>query len=102
MSWSPAQGNALSRLPFCELVRDAVQFYAQPSGGGPGMIVSELLTTAEAARLLNIGERTLWRHSRSGAAPAPVTIGGAVRYRRSEILDRIAAGCPRVNGGAKP
>ena len=65
-------------------------------------IAPELLTTREAAKLLGIGERTLWRHSRSGAAPAPVTIGGAVRYRRSEILDWIAAGCPRVNGRARP
>ena len=60
-------------------------------------IAPELLTTREAAKLLGIGERTLWRHSRSGAAPAPLTIGGAVRYRRSEILDWIAAGCPRVD-----
>jgi excisionase family DNA binding protein len=62
-------------------------------------IVPALLTTAETARLLGIGERTLWRHSRSGAAPAPLSIGGAVRYRRSEILDWIAAGCPRIDGG---
>ncbi len=59
-------------------------------------IRTELLTTREAAKLLGIGERTLWRHSRSGAAPAPVAIGGAVRYRRTEILDWIAAGCPPV------
>jgi excisionase family DNA binding protein len=65
-------------------------------------IAPELLTTAEAARLLGIGERTLWRHSRSGAAPAPVTIGGAVRYRRSQILEWIAAGCPRIDGRARP
>jgi excisionase family DNA binding protein len=62
-------------------------------------ILPELLTTAEAARLCNIGERTFWRHSRSGAAPAPVRIGGAVRYRRSELLAWIAAGCPRCDGG---
>jgi excisionase family DNA binding protein len=60
-------------------------------------IVPELLTTPEAAKLLNIGERTLWRHSRSGLAPAPMKIGGAVRYRRQELLDWIASGCPRVN-----
>ncbi len=61
-------------------------------------IVPELLTTAQAARLLGIGERTLWRHSRSGAAPAPVTIGGTVRYRRAELLAWIVDGCPRVDG----
>ena len=56
-------------------------------------ILPELLTTREAAKLLGIGERTSWRHSRSGAAPAPVAIGGAVRYRRSEILEWIRGGC---------
>ncbi len=30
-------------------------------------ILPELLTTREVAKLLGIGERTLWRHSRSGA-----------------------------------
>jgi excisionase family DNA binding protein len=62
-------------------------------------IVPELLTRAQAARLLGIGERTLWRHSRSGAAPAPVMIGGTVRYRRAELLAWIADGCPRIDGG---
>ena len=63
-------------------------------------IVPELLTPAQTARLLSIGQRTLWRHSRSGAAPAPRKIGGAVRYSRSEILEWIAAGCPRIDGRA--
>jgi len=65
-------------------------------------ILPELLTTAEAARLCHVGERTLWRWSRSGIAPAPVKIGGAVRYRRSEYLDWIASGCPRVDRREAP
>lgn len=57
-----------------------------------------LLTTAEAARLAGIGERTLWRWSRSGIAPAPIKIGGAaVRYRRHDLEVWISAGCPRVD-----
>jgi excisionase family DNA binding protein len=63
------------------------------------IIVPELLTTAQAARLLGLGERTFWRHSRSGTAPAPVTIGGTVRYRRAELLAWVADGCPRIDGG---
>jgi len=63
-----------------------------------------LLTTAEAAELLSIGERTLWRWSRSGICPRPISIGigprPAVRYGRDELLDWIRAGCPRVDGRA--
>ena len=67
-------------------------------------ITPELLTTAEAARLVNAGERTLWRWSRCGIAPRPIKIGagknGAVRFRRDEYLEWIRAGCPRVDGRA--
>jgi predicted DNA-binding transcriptional regulator AlpA len=69
----------------------------------PG-IAPELLTTAEAARLAGVGERTFWAWSRSGIAPAPLKIGlgtrPAVRYRRGELLSWIAAGCPRTDGRA--
>jgi excisionase family DNA binding protein len=67
------------------------------ASNAPDTIAPELLTTAEAARLLGIGERTLWRHSRSGAAPAPLKIGGTVRYSRQELLDWVRVGCPRVD-----
>ncbi len=61
-------------------------------------IIPELLTTKQAAALVNCGERTLWRWSRSGIAPKPVKIGGsAVRYRRDEYLEWIADGCPRCD-----
>jgi len=65
-------------------------------------VVPELLTTKQAAALCGCGERSLWRWSRSGRAPAPLRIGGsaATRYRRAELLEWIAAGCPRVDGGA--
>ena len=66
----------------------------------PDTLTPELLTTAEAARLVNVGERTLWRWSRAGIAPAPIHIGGAVRYRRTEYLEWIATGCPRADGRA--
>ena len=62
-----------------------------------------LLTTAQAAALAGVGERTWWRWTRAGLAPSPVKIGlgprAAVRYRRSEILEWIADGCPPNDGG---
>lgn len=63
-------------------------------------VTSELLTISETAKLLNIGTRSIWRWSRCGIAPPPVYIGRSVRYRRSEYLNWIAAGCPRIKGGA--
>ena len=61
------------------------------------IVVPELLTAAEAAQLCGLGERSFWRHAHSGAAPAPVRIGGSTRYRRSELMAWIQAGCPRVD-----
>ncbi len=65
-------------------------------------IAPELLTSRQAAALAGVGERTWWRWSRCGLAPAPIKIGdgkrAAVRFRRSELLDWIAAGCPRCDG----
>jgi excisionase family DNA binding protein len=70
-----------------------------------GGIVPELLTTKQAAELLAVGERTLWRWSRSGLAPRPVKIGlgprAAVRFRRAELMTWLAAGCPRTDGNGR-
>lgn len=64
-------------------------------------LIPQLLTTKQAAQLVNVGERTFWRWSRSGIAPRPVKIGStAVRYSRDEVLDWIRAGCPRTDGKA--
>ena len=74
---------------------------ARPQPGIAGTIVPELLTAKEAAQLVNIGDRTLWRWSHSGLAPMPLKIGAgkraAVRYRRVELLEWIAAGCPPMD-----
>lgn len=65
----------------------------EPSGSLT-TIAPELLTTREAAQLLRIGERTLWRYSNSRVAPAPIKIGNAIRYQRTVLLAWIADGCP--------
>ena len=56
----------------------------------------ELLTAAESADMAGVAKRSWWRYVSSGKAPAPVRLGGAVRWRRSELAKWIAAGCPRV------
>ncbi|TWT96905.1 Helix-turn-helix domain protein [Botrimarina colliarenosi] len=54
-----------------------------------------LLTAAQVAGLLQIGERTVWRLLSAGAIVAPVRIGGATRWRRGSLERWIDAGCPR-------
>ncbi len=70
----------------------------------PSDITPELLTPSQAAKLLAIGIRTLWRYSRSGQAPRPIKIGtgrnAPVHYRRADLLAWLDAGCPRVDGRA--
>lgn len=77
--------------------------HVAPETNGAG-IQPELLTTRQAAELLSIGERTLWRWSRSGICPPCVSIGigprPACRYRRSELQAWIDGGCQPVEGRA--
>lgn len=70
---------------------------ADPNAAG---VTVELLTTAEAATLCGVGERSFWRWAHSGRAPRPIKIGRTARFRRSELFAWIEAGCPRVDGGA--
>jgi len=46
--------------------------------------------------MAGVAKRSWWRYVSSGKAPAPVRLGGAVRWRRSELAEWITAGCPRV------
>jgi len=45
----------------------------------------KLLKASEVADLLGIAERTVWRYRSSGELPAPVSIGGATRWRLTDI-----------------
>jgi len=56
----------------------------------------ELLSAAEAAEMTGVAKRSWWRYVSSGRAPGPVRLGGSVRWRRSELAEWIASGCPRV------
>jgi hypothetical protein len=48
-----------------------------------GTVAPELLTTAEAAEMLHLGEQTLWRYSRSGVTPAPRKIGAPLGFQNA-------------------
>jgi excisionase family DNA binding protein len=55
-----------------------------------------LITVDEVAAMLSLSPRTVWRRSSTGELPAPVRIGGSVRWRRSDIVQWVNAGCPRA------
>ena len=59
-------------------------------------VQAELLTAVQASALINVGKRTWWRYVTSGKAPDPIRIGGAVRWRRADLLNWIDEGCPPV------
>ncbi|HOD96470.1 MAG TPA: helix-turn-helix domain-containing protein [Candidatus Hydrogenedentes bacterium] len=54
----------------------------------------KLLTVNSLADKLEVSRRTIWRWRDSGALPAPVRIGGTVRWRNDVINAWMAANCP--------
>ncbi|MHB8863461.1 MAG: helix-turn-helix transcriptional regulator [Pirellulaceae bacterium] len=53
-----------------------------------------LISAPELAKILGISARSVWRLLSAGKLPAPVRLGGAVRWRRSDVLAWIEQGCP--------
>lgn len=53
-----------------------------------------LVNARDAAVILGLGERTLHRHHAQGLIPAPVRLGGRNWWRRDELADWVAKGCP--------
>ena len=50
-----------------------------------------LVTADEAAKLLAMGRSTFWQNVKKGELPGPVKIGGATRWRLSELLQHLQA-----------
>lgn len=53
-----------------------------------------LISAEELAGMLAISTRSLWRLRSAGQLPRPVQLGGSTRWRRVEVEQWIAAGCP--------
>lgn len=54
-----------------------------------------LLTARQACQLCGASLRTWRSWDSAGKVPRPVRIGRMVYWRRDELLDWVAAGCPR-------
>lgn len=65
---------------------------------------SALLDVEQVASLLRCSTRHVYRLADVGRMPRSIKLGSLVRWRRGEVLDWIAAGCPKVRavkGGAR-
>lgn len=56
-----------------------------------------LLSAEKVAELLDISIRSLWRLRASRQIPAPIRVGGSVRWRTKDLEAWIAKGCPTRN-----
>ena len=54
----------------------------------------KLLTAKAVGEMLSLSKRQIFRLNSSGKIPAPVRIGGAVRWSAEEISAWLAAGAP--------
>ncbi len=55
---------------------------------------SQLLTAKDLAKMLSLSKRQIFRLNSCGKIPAPIRIGGAVRWFAQEIAAWLAAGAP--------
>ena len=53
-----------------------------------------LLSARDLAAMLRLGLRTVRSMDAAGKLPAPVRVGGSVRWRLDEVRSWINAGCP--------
>ncbi len=56
-----------------------------------------LLTIEEVSRLIGLSVRQIQRLKSLGQFPKEVRIGGSVRWRRSDIVQWVADGCPKLD-----
>lgn len=70
----------------------------------PAATDAALLDVRQAATLLGVSPRTIYRLADGGRMPSPIKLGALVRWRAEELRQWIADGCPKVRatkGGAR-
>lgn len=53
-----------------------------------------LLTAEESANLVGLSRSKFYELRSSGRVPAPIRLGGSVRWRKQELVEWVEAGCP--------
>lgn len=62
-----------------------------------GTVEPGFLTARQFAKILQVSLRTLWRMRSAGTLPQPLRLGGVVRWRKRDVDQWIADGCPSGN-----
>jgi predicted DNA-binding transcriptional regulator AlpA len=56
--------------------------------------VPALMTVEQLAKIVQKSVRSVWRMRSKGEVPAPVNVGGGVRWRVDDVRRWIEEGCP--------
>ena len=63
--------------------------------------VEPLLDVDDLAAWLTCSPRHIYRMTDAGKLPAPIRLGALVRWRRADIENWLAAGCPSIRGARR-
>lgn len=55
-----------------------------------------LLDSRQAAKMLKVSSRTLWKMQNSGEMPPPIRMGRSVRWNLGVLKKWVDEGCPRL------
>lgn len=72
------------------------------AGAKPPEDQGRLIDSKEAAKLLKVSPRTLWRMQTSGDMPAPIRLGRAVRWSAEVLKKWVEVGCPPIEPPSGP
>lgn len=77
--------------PTCRWIRvDAAALpFTRSTTAPPAVAEKNFLAATDVARLLGIGERTVWRHRQAGRLPPPLVVGGRTLWHRADIEEWI-------------
>jgi prophage regulatory protein len=84
-------------IPLHPAPSDPVEAFPERAAGRTAALAVEvlLLPARQAAVLCGVSTATWWRWDASGRNPAPLRLSaGCVRWRRAELMEWAAAGCP--------
>ena len=56
-----------------------------------------MLTVEDVAKLLSVCAQSVWRWSKEGRIPSPISLGSLKRWSRDTLVQWVADGCKPLN-----